>query len=48
MKESKGKNRDVGKALGKYGKNSKETRMARHHAGVILSRSWTVREILSF
>ena len=36
MKESKGKNKDVGKALGKYGKNSKGTRRVRKHARVIL------------
>ena len=47
MKESKGKKKDVGKALGKYGKNSKVTRRERQHAGVILPRSWTVRDLLS-
>ena len=47
MKQSKGKNRAIGQALGKYGKNSKGTRRERQHAGVILPRSWTVREILS-
>ena len=36
MKESKGKNRDVGQALGKYGKKSKWTGRERQHAGVIL------------
>ena len=36
MKESKGKKKDVGKALGKYGKNSKGTRREKHHATVIL------------
>ena len=48
MKEIKGENRDVGQALGKYGKNSKGTRRDRHHTGVILPLSWAVREILSF